>query len=363
VFLLTGGCGPGPKPRFTKEELDSMPFPRETALPQSSGGFVLAVGNRTISANEMVLYFLEDLRPTAQSSTFEQFEEQAREQVEQVVTTKILNLLLYREARKHAEEGTMESVEKIAEAEMKNFYARFGGDLAKANEALKRMRMNQQSYKEYLRMTILIQSYTASKVPANVPITYSELADYYNRMKGEFFSRPATIKFRLLDIIIDELEMSGPNQDRQQFATNEARKLVQLLQAGEDPKDLERKDAGITFVDHSDGIRPESLREIYDVLVVEAESMSPGETRIVPSTTGERIFVMMLVGKEQEGYKPLEEVQKQVEERIIADRQQKAVDELQAKLLQEVPITERDAFVDFCLKKIYRMSNQQAAES
>lgn len=363
VLLLTGGCGVKPKPRFTKEELERMPFPQGTGLPQSSGGFVLAVGDRTISDKEIVSHLLEDLRPTAQSNTFAQFEEQAREQVEQVITTKILNLLLYREARKHGDEGTMEAVEKLTEAEMRRFFAGFGNDLTKANEALKQMRMNRQSYREYVKMTIFIQSYSASRVPSNVPITYSELVDYYNQMKDQFFARPAKIRFRLLDIDIAALEVTDRNQDRRQFARNKADNFVRQIQVGEDPGKLEDKASGIWFSDHSNGVRPESLREPYDILAVEAEKMRPGETRAVVSETGERIFVIKLDGKELKGYKPLEEVQEQLEDKIIADRRQKAVDELQAKLLRQVPVSERNAFVDLCLKKIYRVSNHRQVES
>ena len=362
ILFLAAGCGAKPRSRFTKEQLAHIRFPQRSALPQSSGGFVLAVGDTTLNANESVLQLLEHFRPIAQSTDPNQFKEQAREQVEQVITTKILNILLYREARKHADEATEEVVERLAEAELEKFFVRFGSDMARASETLRQMGKDRQSYKEYLKMTILIHSYTMSQVPSNIPITYGEFLDYYNQMKDELFVRPATIKFRLLDIKVDALQASDPNQDPQQLAKDLANELLGRLREGEDFDKLGEEYSGVVFRDHSDGVRPQSLGKDYAILAAKAERMKPGETRAVLSETGERIFVIKLDGKQSKGYKPLEQVQRQVEKKIIADRRQKAVAELEAKLLQQVPISERDAFVDFCLMKIYQMSNPQRAE-
>jgi len=360
-LFLAAGCGAKPRPRFTKEQLDRIPFPQRGSLPKSSDGFVLTVGDTTLSANESVLYLLEYLRPIAQTTTFEQFEEQAEEQVAQAVTTKILNILLYREAKKHTDERTLEAVEKLAETELQKFFARFGSNMARASEALKQIGKDRQSYKEYLKMTILIHSYTMSQVPSNIPITHSELARCYNQMKGDFV-QPSLIMFRLLDIKVDALQASYRNQDPQQLAKDLANKLLWRLREGEDFDKLEEEYSGVVFRDHSDGIRPQSLGKDYAILAAKAEKMKPGETRAVPSETGKRIFVIKLDGKQPKGYKPLEEVQRQVEKKIIADRRQKAVAELEAKLLQQVPLSEMDVFVNFCLRKIYQLSNPQEAE-
>jgi len=51
-------------------------------------------------------------------------------------------------------------------------------------------------------------------------------------------------------------------------------------------------------------------------------------------------------------------VQKEVEAKINFDRLKEAVDELNAKLVRQAALTQRDEFVDFCLERIYRMSNQ-----
>ena len=360
-LLLAGGCGPSKKPRFTKEQLANIPLPQKSGLLESSSGFALAVGGETISADQIALSLLEDLRPAAQSSTFEQFKEQASEKIEQVITTRILNILLYKEAKKDAAEGVHEALEKLAEAEVKRFFESFGGDVAKANEKLRQLGMNRQGYKEYLKMMILIQSYTASKVPDSMPITYSELLKCYNDMKEESFATEATIKFHLIDIEVAALDVAEPNKNRMQFARDLANELRKRMVSGEDFDKLAEAYSGVSLRIFNEPVQPESLAEPYNICAAEAEKMKSGEISR-PIEASERIFIMKLDGKKAKGFTPLEEVQRQVEEKIIADRRQKAVEELEAKLLQQASISEKDAFVHFCLKEIYRMSNQQKTQ-
>jgi hypothetical protein len=359
MLLLTGGCGSGKKPRFTKEQLADIPFPQRNGLPEGSGGFVLAVGYKTITADEIVMPLSAELSSTAQSSTFEVFSQQARERIDQVVTTRILNVLLYNEARKEAGEATEEAVEKLAEQQLQRFFDNFGGDVAKANEALKQMGMTRRSYKEYQKMMILNQSYAASKVPDNISITYGELLERYNEMKDESFSQEATIKFQLIDIEVARLQVTDANQSRRQSARDLADKLMRRMQAGEDVDKLAEEHQGVSLRIYNEPVRPESLMEPYDICAAQAEKMTAGEiSPPIETETGERIFIIKLEEKRSEGFKPLEEVHRQIEKQIIAERRQKAVDELEAELLQQAEVGEKDAFVDFCLKKIYRMSNQ-----
>jgi len=367
ILFLAVGCGSGDKPRFTKEELVNIGFPQRGSVPESCGGFVLAVGGETITSDEITqsvikrngvfVPLIESVRPISQKNDFEQFKEQARGQVEQVVTTRVLNILLYKEARREAGEDIDEALDKLAEAEVREFITRFGGDDARANEALEQMGMSRQSYKEYLKMVILNQSYVASKVADNRPITYSELVECYDEMKDEFFAKPATIKFRLIDIKIAALGVTDPNQDRQKFARELADELIGRIMAGEDFGRLAEEYLGVSLRVYKEPVQPESLVEPYHTCAVEAEKMKPGEVS-APIEAGGHIFIMKLEEKQPKGYRPLEEVQKEVEERIISERRQKAEDALEAELLQQVAVGKKEAFVDFCLKKIYRISNE-----
>ena len=366
VLLLTGGCGGTDKPRFSKEELARMPFPQRGGLPECSGGFVLSVGGETITSDEIIgsiirrkgvfVPLIESLRPIAQKNDREQFKEQARPQVEQVLNSKLSRILLYQRAKEQAGEGVDEVLEKLAEEEIRT---RFGRDDAKINAALKQIGMNRQSYKQDLKMMILNQSYIASKIPDNRPITYSELLECYNEMKNEFV-QPAVIKFRLIDIKVAELEVSDPNQDRQQLARDLANKLVGRIRAGEDIGELYEKYPRVSFVDHSGGVQPKNLGEPYDILVAVAEKIEPGQVpEPIETRTGEHIFIMKFDGEQPKNFKPLKDVQREVKNKIISDRRQKAMDELEAELLRQAPLSEKDAFVNFCLEKICRMVNEE----
>jgi hypothetical protein len=360
-LVLFSGCGGGKKPKYTEEELAKIPLARRTGLPKASGGFVLAVGDETITADEIVLPLIEDSRPFAQRSSFEQFKEEARPGLERFLITMVSDILLYQQAKEHTGVDE-EALEKAAEREVRKFVVSFGSDYARAEQALMQDGMDWQSFKEYQKKVVLTQSYIASQLPKVRPITYSELVDTYNEMKkDESFSIQAMLKFWLVDIEAAKLEVADANQSRLEQAKRLANELMGQIQAGKDPGKLAEKRSGVSFIDHSEGVRPESLEKPYDILVAEAEKIKPGQIA-GPIEAGEHIFIMKLEGKQPKGVRPLEEVQKEVKAKILSDRWKEAVGELTAKLVQQAALSNMDAFIDFCLEKIYRLSEQKVGE-
>ena len=376
-LLLIAGCYRGDKPKFTEEELAKMPYAVREGLPKCSGGFVLAVGDKTITADEVIessiitpdgaiVPLIERFRPIAQKNDFEQFRKQARGELEQVLASKVSDILLYSQAKKDAGERLDEALEKAAEAEVRKFTASFKGDYARAEQALKEMGMDRRSFKEQRKKIILSQEYIRQQLPENKPITYSELLDCYNKMKEEFFVRPAVLKFRLIDIDVAKLEVTEPNGNpvpeavqgnRQKQARELASELLGRTQAGEDFSELAEKHSGVSFIGFSNPIQPANLEKPYDILAAEAERIEPGQiTR--PIETGEHIFIMKLEEKRPRSFKPLKEVQGEVEAKIMLDRRKLAIDEFMAKLMQQAALGEKGEFIDFCLEKIYRMSNR-----
>jgi parvulin-like peptidyl-prolyl isomerase len=361
AVLLTAGCGGSKKPTFTEEELALIPLAQREGLPAWSGGFVLTVGGETITADEIITEpLLKYFRPIAQRSSFEQFKEQARPELEQILATRVSNILLYQQAKQDAGEQVDEALETAAEAEVRRFIASFEGDYAKAEEALKDMPMDWRSFKEHQKKMILVQSYVSSQLPEQGPITYSELVDYYNKMKEQSFATPAKLKFRLIDIEAAKLEVSDPNQSRQQLAKKLANELLGRIRAGEDFVELAKQ--------YSHGhrrlfgglwkpVQPGSLAEPYDILAAEAERIEPGQIA-GPIEAGEHIFIMKLEEKQAGSIEPLEKVQKQVEAQIMLERRKQALDAFGAKLMQQAALGNQAEFVDFCLEKIYQMSNR-----
>lgn len=354
VFLLIVGCG-ADKPKFTEEQLAKMPLAQRDGLPEASGGFVLAVGDETITADQIVSPMMEHFRPIAQRSNFEQFKEQAKPELERILTAKISNILLYQRAKKDAGADIEQRLEKLAKAEVRKFAVSFEGDYAKAEEELKRRGMNWASFEEYKKREILSYSYIHEKLSEEKPITHGELLDYYNEMKEELFARPAMIKFQLIDIEAEELEVTDPNQSQQEKAKSLANELLGRIQAGEDFSGLAQVYPGVSFVGFNRPVQPENLEKPYDILAAEAEKIEPGQVA-APIEAGTHIFIMKLEEKRPKSFEPFEKVQKEIETRIMFDRRKKVVEEFNKKLAEQAELGERDEFTDFCLKQIYRMS-------
>jgi len=361
VILLFGGCGVGAKkPRFSKEELSKIPLAQRDGFPEATGGFVLAVGGESITSDEIVGPLAEYFRPAAQTSDLYQFKANAGGQLKELVLTKVTNILLYNEAKKHLGENIDEALEKAVEAEVRRFIVSFEGDYARAEEALKEMGMDWADFKEYKRKEIVNQSYIASQLPDEEPVTYRELMSRYNEMKEKVFSMPGTITFRLIDIDSAKLEVADANQGALERAKELAMELRLAILMGEDFGEVAKKYSHghrAMFGGLWKPLRPSSLAEPYDVLAAEAEKLEPGQIA-GPIEAGEHIFIMKLEEKQVTNAEPFEKVQKEIEQTIELERRKKAVDELEAKLLQQAALSNVDAFIDFCLEKIYRINNR-----
>jgi parvulin-like peptidyl-prolyl isomerase len=361
VLLLTYGCGGGGKPKFTEEELALIPLAQREGLPEASDGFVLAVGGETITSDEIITEpLLDHFRPIAQKSSFEQFKKQARPELEQIIAARVSNILLYQQAKRDTGVDIEDALEKATEAEVRKFVAGFKGDYAKAEQALKQMGMDWRSFREYQKKMILSQDYIRRLLPEYRPITYSELVNCYNEMKEEFFAIPAMITFRLIDIQIPKLEVTDPNRSRLEQARELASELVRRLREGEDFGELAKQYSHghtASFGGLWQPVQPQSLAKPYDILAAEADKMKPAQIA-GPIEAGEHIFIMKLEEKRPKSFEPLENVQKEVEAKIIFDRRKKAVDEFSSKLVQQAALNERDRFIDFCLEKIYQICHQ-----
>jgi len=359
------------KPKFTEEELAQLPLAQREGFPEASGGFVLAVGGETITSGEVILSpiktadgaivpLVDHLRPIAQRNSLEEFKKEVRGMLEEIIVSKIANILLYRQVKKEIGEDAEERLEKLIEAEVRRFIDSFGGDYARAEEALKEMEMDWAGFEENQKKLILSQSYIASQLPENEPLAYSELLAGYNEMKDEFFVRPATIQLRLIDIQIEKLELTDPNQSRLEQARELANELFERIRGGEDFGELAKEYSHghrAIFGGLWRPVQPENLEKPYDILAAEAEKIESGEAA-GPIEAGKHIFIIKLERKRPKSFEPFEEVQKQVEAKIIFDQRKKTIDELEAKFVEQAAADERGEFTDFCLEEIYRMSNE-----
>ncbi len=371
VLFFAGSCSDSSKSASADAELQRLALRQKVKLLEEAGEPVLVIGGESISSDDIInspvnlgerlISPIEYLTPIAQRHNLEQFKERARDPLESALSIKISDILFYQLAKSQVKENVDEAVEKAAEMELRKFVLNYGGDQAKADEALKQMGMDRQSFKERQKKFILTQSYVAKEFPGNnSPVSYSQLKTCYEQMKEESFVRPATIQFRLIDIQTAKLQLSDPNQDPLEEARKLADKLVEQIRAGTDFGELalgyshgHRRAFGGLW----NPVNPDSLAKPYDTLAVEAERIKPGQIAGPIEAEG-HIFIMKLEEKHPKSYEPFEKVQQQVEQRIIADRRWEVINKLDAKVMQQRELEEKDKFIDFCIEKIYQISNK-----
>jgi hypothetical protein len=362
ALFFAGGCADSGNPGSGEDQLQ-----RSTLIRKAGQPGVLVVGSEIVTCdqiiatpmeyNQMIVSLAELLAPAAQAGSLEQFKQLARPRVEEVITSRISYILLYQQAKRQVGENIDEALEKAAEKEWRRFVLRFGGDEAKAEEALRQQKIDRKGFKEYWKKELLRQSYIALKLGGNRPITQRELAQCYDEMKDKSFVIPASLTFRLIDIEPAKLQTADPQQDLLERARKLARELVDRIQAGEEFGTLAEQYREASFIDHSDGIQPDSLAKPYDILLAEAEKIERGQIAGPIEVEG-HIFIMKLEENRPTSYEPFEKVQEQLEQKILADRQKEAIEKLNAELREQIVLSVKDEFVDFCLEKIYRMDKQ-----
>ena len=359
LFLLIAGCSD--KPKFTPEQLAAMPLAKRDGLPEPTGGFALTIGDQTVTAEDVIGPVFEKLAQVAQKSDYEQFKQFAEPVIQQQLTSRISDCILYSKAKKDAGEQVNDELDRATAAEVRRFVMDFGGDYAKAEQALKQMGMDWGKFEQFQRRRILSQSYIAQQMPdRDQPVSYNEMITVYNNTKDKLYSTPASLQFRLIDIEPATLTSIDVNRPRLDQAKELAGRIYQRIKQGENFEQLAR--------DYSQGLRasqgglwrkidPESLAPPYDILAEKAQTMKPGEVTEPIENQG-HIFIMQLVEYQPKSVEPFEKVQNQVKAGINVERMRQAFAKLDAELLQQASAADKAKFIDFCIREIYRMANK-----
>jgi parvulin-like peptidyl-prolyl isomerase len=358
VLLLFAGCG-GEK-KVTEESLAAVPQPVRDGLPEPSGGFVLSVSGETIPANEIVAPMANHFSEFAKATDLALFRSAVRPQVEKFLVEKVSESLLYREAKKTAGEQIEEALDKAADKEVRSFVVSFGGDYAKAQDALQKQGMNWDEFRKLQKKLIMSQSYMREKMPESKPVTYTDLVQYYDEIKDAQFAKEPKLQFSLIDIMPATVEVSDANANRNAAASTLANELAQRARAGEDFAELARKyshDHRAVYGGAWKSVNPRSLAAPYDALAQAAEAMRVGEIA-GPMAIGEHVFIMRLDDRQAEGYVPFEEVQNDVQAQLVLDRKRKANEEFSRHIYRQAAIGDREAFIDFCTDRIYQQGRQ-----
>lgn len=357
LLLLAAGCSGDKKGKFTVKEMESIPLAQRQGLPEASGGMVLSVNTEVVTADEMIRLMSPELKAAARGMPFEAFYPQMRPIMERAVMNRVTDILIYQEARTTAPENVDELLDKAVEKEVNKFVATFDGNAAKAQQAIEEMGYTWQTYREYQKKFLLTQSYVSEKMSEDKPIPRSELLERYHAMKDKHFSWDSTIDFQLIDIRPANMDSSliREGETPEQAALRLANELMARLRAGEDFDEMAKQYSHghrAAQGGHWKTVTVGSLAEPYDVIEKRAMQMQPGEI-FGPIEAPEHLFILKLKQKQTAGYKPLDEVQDQIEAQIRVEQQRKTFDELVARLIEQARISDMERFVDYCVRRAW----------
>ena len=364
VLLGGAGCAGHTKAALTEQEIREYTLAHPPDRPDEllvSGEKVTMDDVLTISpeANAAPPTLKDKLIETAKQMPQEQFIKEARPIVQQRLNSNIVNVVLYKRAKKELGTKTDEQLDKMLEKEMRRFTLEHGGNAAGADAALQEMGMSRERFKDYQRKLILSRYYVASKFPYNRPITHHELLEYYEKLKKDNFAQAGVVQFRLIDIQITKVPLSGANDDPIQVARNLAKDVMERIKAGDDFGELAKKYSSEPRAASSGGLWPErdpdALAAPYDMLGKQAANLKVGEVT-GPIEALDHIFIMKLEKKQEKGFRPLTEVQDRIEEEIMADRRGEALKDLNEEIKQLAAAGNTDRFVDYCLESLYRQA-------
>jgi parvulin-like peptidyl-prolyl isomerase len=365
VFLLTAGCGASSKLQSAEETTDL----RIKAHAKKGGGPSLAVGGQTITYKQIADSLTESggrfvplkelLKTIAQRTSLTDFTPQARSFVRQVVLNEVFSILLHNQAKKDFGENIDLMLDKETENQVREFVTDdFAGDYAAAEQYIKDQGSNWQHFKKARKSLILI----SSQIPKVRPVTYSDLLAAYDQFEAEFLTEPESITIRLIDIQPAKLNTTDPNQTKLQEARTLAERLVRRLNAGQDFAKLARQ--------YSHGHRkangglwkprdPNDLARPYHVLAGKAQHIQPGQVAgPIETETADHIFIMKLEERRRKTARSLAQVQRQLENRIMLKHRTAAADKIDADLAKQAQLAQTNEFIDICLERIYRVSNE-----
>jgi len=365
MLLLTGllAAGCSQENVRTAADLD--------ALQLGPGRLAVSVGGEILTSKQVLEAIVENngrfvpvvqrFRPIAQTADLENFKLQARAQFEQILTTKISNMLLYQQAKRQLKGKQVdEHLDHLVDDKVRDLIiGQFDGDRNAAEQYLKQNEMDWKSFRQNQKKFMLNQWYLSSRLPKPAPVTSGELRRRYEQLKDESFAVAPEIKFELLDIEVARVNPPDPNKTPLRNARDMAQALLRRAKAGELLSELAEQYLGVSFVKFSEPLNPESLLEPYDILAAKARDINPGDiTGPIETNSAGHIFLVKLEYYRPKGCRPLPDVQRQLRRQIIQERQVEATNKVEAEFADQAALVLDNRFTDFCLEKIYRLSKE-----
>ena len=328
------------------------------SLPRPSGGLTLSIDSEAITADEIINPVRQRIGEIAGQTDYEQFRLKVKPMLGTTLVQKIGDIRLYEKAKAALPENIDETIiDKIVEEEVQRFIAQYGGDYAVAEKVLKSMGTTWKDFYQFQRRAILVQSFISEELKVDKPVTHSELIEYYERMKNEYFAKEGQLEFRLIDLEVAKFtDANDPNASAEQKAGELAAQLSERIKKGEDFNELAKKYSNDQAA--KDGglwkpIRPGSLAEPYDAIEKATENLAIGQVSEPVEAEG-HIFIVKLENKQAASCKPFEEVQGDVESRMMYEKRRKRVDDMMEKIISQVDLSYAEGFLEYCTQKAWQ---------
>ena len=372
IALAVGAFGCSKKYKVSLTEVEyqralagNKPVPESTLMVHGEAittDDIMAAPTRYTTRSGSPAVLGEVLSPVARANSQGRFTELVRPQVDLVVDSKVSQALLYTKAKSGIPSDKFEEVmAKAKEQEWRRFVLQHEGDEAKAHEFLRENGMNREQFMESQMRIMLTRMHYNAQTASQRPIRHWELVTQYHKMKDEHFVLLPKIQFKLMDIHTDKLQSADPNTDPVEEARRLATDLARQLRSGADFAELARA--------HSDGVfneqggqwplrSPDSFVEPYDQVIEAARSARVGDI-VGPVEVPGRFFVLKLDRRQQKGYRPMDEVQGEVENEIRDERFQAAYKEFIEEISTHREAGETAPYIDHCIDEAYRRYNEQ----
>jgi parvulin-like peptidyl-prolyl isomerase len=363
LIILAGiffyGCGKEHSTDVDENVLSRVKVhPQEVKVPAPAGGLVLSVDSTAITSKELIKIAEPQLAELAAKESYDNFKKETKTLLGHLLMQKITDIKLYAKAKAALPEGVDEdTINKIVEQEVQKFVASYGGNYATVEQMFKKMGTNWKDFREQQKRAILIQSFLSDEVKIEKPITYSELLEYYNSIKGEFYTKEAMMQFRVIDLEINRFaDANDPNVNAEQKALAMANEIEQKIKSDANFAELakefsndEKASAGGLWAP----VRPGSLVKPYDTIEKAAANLNIGQVS-EPTVESGHIFIVKLENKQTASCEPFEKVQQEVEGRLILSRRQKMVDDMIKKIASQVDLSYAEDFLNYCVEQAYK---------
>jgi len=366
LLAFGAGCAGDRKSALTEEEIR-----QKTYAPRPTRPDEIVISGETITCEDVMISPIEEdaagpslndrLRARAREVPLEQFMAEARPLIQQRLNRNIIaRIVLSKRARQELGEKADDTLDKMVEQDLRRFVLeRHGGNEAEADAALQRRGMSRSAYRERRKRDFLAEYVTRSKFRRNRPVTYGEILAHYEKVRDQEFLREGVLQLRLIEIEVAKVKLESSDEDPTTKARQLAEDLRKRIDAGADFAALAQQYSHDPLGAQGGLLRPrnpDAFAAPYDVLAAKAKEMKPGEVAGPIETPG-RFFVMKVEDKQDRGYQPLAEVQDQVREEILRERDRVALRELEAEIAQQAAAADTTQFVDYCLERLHRLAN------